>query len=126
VTAPYFKRLEKTYKVQISKALENDYKIDYYKPKKVEEISGLPGTSSGTCLVDRLEHIWDGPFVDFFWSIGLLVILIKVRDSLTPDILHFITCVVEEEAHFIWIMMFWLFYKCSLTLSDQKMLLTEK
>ena len=114
VTAPYFKRLESTYHVQICKALENDYKIDYYKPKKAEEANGLPGTSSGPCLMDRVENVWNGPFVDFFWSIGLLVILIKYRDGLTPDILHFVTCVVEEEAHFIWIMMFWLVYKCSL------------
>ena len=98
--------------------MENDYKIDYYKPKKAANTDGLPGTSSGTCFVDQVEEIWNGPFCDFFWSIGLLVVLIGYRDSLTPDVLHFVTCVVEEEAHFIWIMIFWLTYKCSLTLSD--------
>jgi hypothetical protein len=49
----------------------------------------------------------------------------QVREPLTPDVLHFVTCVVEEEAHFIWIMMFWLTYKCSLTLEDHNKLLTE-
>jgi hypothetical protein len=123
VTEPFFKRLEKTYKKAIEKSLENDYKIDYYKPKKLAE-NGLPGSEKqGRCLVGVIEDLWNGPFIDFFWSIGLLVTLIWLREPLTPDVLHFVTCMVEEEAHFLWVMGYWLCYKCSLTISPEEKVL---
>ena len=33
---------------------------------------------------------------DFVWSVGLLCVLIAIRDWMTPDILHFITDLKEE------------------------------
>ena len=85
----------------------------------------MPGmVMDQSCLVDSIEKVWNGPFCDFFYSIGILSLLIQVREPLTPDFLHFITCVVEEEAHFLWIMMFWLMYKCSLEL-DSNLLLSD-
>ena len=41
--------------------------------------------------------------------------MMKYRDCLTPDFIHFVTCVVEDEANFVCIMLYWLFWKCFLT-----------
>ena len=49
-------------------------------------------------------------------SIAILTQLIRYRDCLTPDFIHFITCVVEDEAHFVCVTLYWLFWKCFLTI----------
>lgn len=36
------------------------------------------------------------------------------RESITPDFSHFVTCMVEDEAHFICVMLYWLHWKCFL------------
>lgn len=46
--------------------------------------------------------------------------LITYRKQLTPDFIHFITCVVEEEADFVCIMGYWCFWKCFLVMDPQK------
>jgi hypothetical protein len=65
-----------------------------------------------------IESFFTGPLFDFFYSIAILVMLIIVRDDATPDFLHFMSCVVEEEAHFIWIMFLWIIFKCSLKIDE--------
>ena len=61
-----------------------------------------------------IDKFYNGVVGTFIFSIALLCVLIKYRDALTPDLLHFTTCMVEEEAHFIWVMFLWLCYKCFL------------
>lgn len=74
-----------------------------------------------------LDDFLEGPIFSSIFSIGLLTVLIRYREPLTPDFLHFTTCLPEEEAHFIWIMFLWLCYKCWLTLdTNQTTLLNEK
>lgn len=54
------------------------------------------------------------PVFDFFQSVFILLVLINYREVITPDFIHFITCMVDEEAHFICIMLYWMFWKCFL------------
>jgi len=79
----------------------------------------MPGGSSNamsnqSTFVQTVDSFYNGVVGTFFFSILLLCVLIKYRDPLTPDFLHFTTCMVEEEAHFIWVMFLWLSYKCFL------------
>ena len=55
------------------------------------------------------QQIWNT-----LWSAGLLALLLKNRDQLTPDFFHFITCVVEEEGHHLCVFAYWATYKCFL------------
>ena len=59
------------------------------------------------------------PFFDFGESIGIFVILIYYREILTPDFIHFVTCIVDDEAHFICITVYWLVWKCFLVPPEQ-------
>ena len=63
------------------------------------------------------------PFVDFAWSACVLSGLIYARKEVTPDLMHFITCMVDEEADFMWIMFLWLTRKCFLTMDASYQLL---
>lgn len=59
------------------------------------------------------------PWFDFCESITLLVVMINYREILTPDFIHFVTCIVEDEAHFICITVYWLVWKCFFIPEDQ-------
>mmetsp|Transcript_15737 Transcript_15737/g.26545 ORF Transcript_15737/g.26545 Transcript_15737/m.26545 type:complete len:262 (+) Transcript_15737:575-1360(+) len=52
---------------------------------------------------------------DFLSSICVFSVLVVFREEVTPDLIHFLTCMVEEEAHFVWIMFLWLNFKCFLS-----------
>jgi hypothetical protein len=67
-----------------------------------------------------------GPFFDFFYSIGVLIALIKMRQDATPDFFSFIANLDSEEANFFWIMFMWLVFKCSLKLDDTSAQLLNK
>jgi hypothetical protein len=54
------------------------------------------------------------PWFEFLLSIFILCMLINYREVITPDFIHFVTCMVDEEAHFICVMGYWLFWKCFL------------
>jgi len=43
------------------------------------------------------------------------------KDYLTPDIFHFLTCVDEEEVHYIFATGLWLYFKCLLEPSADHM-----
>jgi hypothetical protein len=58
------------------------------------------------------------PVFDFFESIAILVIMIYYREIITPDFIHFITCIVDEEAHFICVTIYWMVWKCFLMPED--------
>jgi hypothetical protein len=51
-----------------------------------------------------------------------LELLFAYRDELTPDFIHFLMSVVEDEAHYICIMSYWLFWKCFLLEDHNKVL----
>ena len=40
--------------------------------------------------------------------------LIRWREELTPDFVHFVTCVTEEEGHHLAMFFYWATYKCYL------------
>lgn len=54
------------------------------------------------------------------------MLLISFREELTPDFLHFVTCMEEEQGHFIWIMLVWLLYKNFLSLDSSEVSLLTK
>lgn len=86
-------------------------------------MSELPGLSTqnidaNNTLFDKIEKIVTGPFVDFFWSIAVLTVMIKIRKDATPDFFGFMANLEAEEANFIWIMFLWIVFKCSLRLDD--------
>ena len=47
-------------------------------------------------------------------SIVVMFFLAANKDYLTPDIFHFLTCVDEEEVHYIFATGLWLYFKCLL------------
>ena len=59
------------------------------------------------------------PWFEFCQSIVILLILINNREVITPDFSHFVTCIVEDEAHFICVMLYWLLWKCFLVPDSQ-------
>jgi hypothetical protein len=65
--------------------------------------------NSSNELAGQIEGLYD-----FVWSVGLLCVLIAIRDWMTPDILYFITDLKEEQVHFAFIMLLWLASKCFL------------
>lgn len=76
----------------------------------------VPEDQAGNPIIKMVEAFVQGPVASFFFSIATLTTLILIRDPLTPDMFHFTTCLHEEEAHFIWVMLLWLTYKCFLSL----------
>jgi hypothetical protein len=136
---PMFKRYEKQIEDKIKKAFEMDVNLDTYRyrsPKELEKLenrSDLPGaTGSGLSRKESIiRHVFDffsSQFFAFFHSIAILSILIRFRDSITPDIFHFLTCVEEEEVHYCFIMIMWMTYKCFLTVdpSEASLLVGDK
>ena len=69
-------------------------------------------------LLRIIDNLMTGPLSQTFQSIGLLLFLITYRDSMTPDLFHFTTCLQEEEAHFLWVMFLWMCHKCFLSLEE--------
>jgi len=69
-------------------------------------------------ILQKLDDFVNGPVFEFLFSIGLFVLLMKIREPLMPDFFHFTTCLAEDEAHFCWVMLLWLSYKCMLTLDS--------
>lgn len=115
-------------KKEILKAYDSDYKIEYYNPKKgrkKEEDTPLPGLGASKgdqndSIFQKLQTFYNGPFFDFFYSIGVLLLLIRVRKDATPDFLAMATNMDFEEANFVWIMFLWLTYKCSLKIDQNQ------
>mmetsp|Transcript_19188 Transcript_19188/g.29391 ORF Transcript_19188/g.29391 Transcript_19188/m.29391 type:complete len:361 (+) Transcript_19188:10-1092(+) len=122
---PQFRRIYKRYQREIDQALKNDVSLEVYThqtDKKLHDESQdqdipLPTTSSKSSLGAE-DSVLDTPWFSFFMSIALFSFLIWMREELTPDFFHFVTCMVEEEGHFIWIMYLWLNYKCFLRMDS--------
>lgn len=89
---------------KIINAFKNDIHLDFYnheahmanKNRENTVAAGedlpLPGTdNSSKELAGQIEGLYD-----FVWSVGLLCVLIAIREWMTPDILHFITDLKEE------------------------------
>jgi len=128
-TQPYFRRLEKELERDIEKSFEDDCSLDYYKYRKPgangqpgqgeqDGQAALPGASGRgrESFLSKLNLSLDNPFIDFVISTGLLTWLIYSRKVIVPEVMHFITCFVDEEADFLWIMFLWLTRKCYLTM----------
>jgi hypothetical protein len=49
--------------------------------------------------------------MDFVLSVGLLVYLMRLKESITPDFFHFIMCLTGDYCHTIWILFLWFTYK---------------
>ena len=62
----------------------------------------------------------DLPVIDFTLSITIMLALIEKREVITPDVLHFISSMVDDEVHFICIMIYWLTWKCFLLQDENK------
>jgi len=80
------------------------------------QLPGVASQSKGPESPDKIEEVWNSAACDFVFSIVLFCFFIAYREELTPEFFHFVTCMVEEEGHFIWIMFLWLTYKCYLTM----------
>ena len=63
-----------------------------------------------TQLLDFTENPW----IDCIFSIVILSAMINFREHITPDMLHFVSSMVDDEVHFICIMGYWLLWKCFL------------
>ena len=76
--------------------MTRDPNLEVYEHKtdkdRSEQANGLPGMAKASSNA-TLGTVMKNPFVDFFWSIGLLCLLFHIRDNFTPDIFHFLTCV---------------------------------
>ena len=132
---PYFKRRERELKDTIQKNIANDdrlYFLGKAKPnydligkKEVEPENSGPEDQDSALPVDikpedsAFTKLRSNPFFDFGESIGIFVILIYYREILTPDFIHFVTCIVEDEAHFICITVYWLIWKCFMIPPEQ-------
>lgn len=62
----------------------------------------------------------DVPIIEFIISITILLILIDQREVVTPDTMHFVSSMVDDEVHFICIMIYWLTWKCFLIQDENK------
>ena len=103
----------------INKALDRDPNLEYYFKNRQEHLEDTAEPEKKQ-NIGQVQYFIETFVGEFIWSIGLFCVLIKVRDPLTPDIFHFITCAVDEEVHMIWAMFLWLNYKCWLTTEDGK------
>lgn len=65
-------------------------------------------------LSSKIARMLETPWFEFCQSMVMLVILMNNREAITPDFAHFITCMVEDEVHFICVMLYWLLWKCFL------------
>jgi hypothetical protein len=131
ICTPYFRRAEKELERDIEQAFEDDVSLEYYKqprpgangqPGQGEQDgqAALPGASGREreSFLSKLNLTLDNPFLDFLLSTGVLIWLIYSRKDIVPDVMHFITCFVDEEADFLWIMFLWLTRKCYLTMGS--------
>jgi hypothetical protein len=132
LSTPLFNRLSRKYASSIDRALQEDINLEFYshktcpQPDSSENDLPLPqGSRSERQKETALDRFFQSPAFEFLVSIGLLSLLITFREDLTPDLLHFVTCMVEEEGHFLWVMLLWLSFKCFLSLDpSQTSLLT--
>ena len=44
-------------------------------------------------------------------SVALLTVLLWFRDPITPEFSHFVTAIVDEEAHCVFIIILWLLFR---------------
>ena len=58
----------------------------------------------------------DNPFFDFALSVGILSCLLCVRNEITPDVMHFVSCFINDDVNIIWVMFLWFIRKCFLTM----------
>lgn len=72
-----------------------------------------PGGSMGKIYAAYVSAK-NSQFIDSTLSVVLFFILVLYRDSLTPDIFHFVMCVDDEEVHYLFVTSLWLFYRCCL------------
>jgi hypothetical protein len=63
--------------------------------------------------------------IEAAFSIAILVYLIRVKEDLTPDFLHFIFSLGEDATHKIWIFSVWFTYKCFLSVGATDLDLPE-
>lgn len=59
------------------------------------------------------------------FSIAVLFYLLRVKEDLTPDFLHFVFSLGEDATHKIWIFSLWLAYKCFLNVGATDLALPE-
>jgi len=91
--------------------------------EEVEEEVPKELPKDGPKEFDIEEEILKGtdlPLIDFTLSITILLLLIEKREIITPDVLHFISSMVDDEVHFICIMVYWLTWKCFLLVDENK------
>lgn len=69
--------------------------------------SGMQTNSSKGKIRTSLTHF----AIDFIFSVGLMVYLFSIKDTITPDFFHFVMCLNEDLCHLIWIILLWLTYK---------------
>lgn len=125
---PIMKRYEQEIEADIEKAFKHDINIDLYHYKSKVKIqqerergsTDLPGAESKLLVkksgvVEMLINFKETPLYQFLKSITFMCVLIKFRDPLTPNIFHFLTCMVDEEVHFLYIMLLWSIFKCFFT-----------
>lgn len=125
---PIMKRYEQAIEAEIEKAFKHDIHLDLYEYKSKAKIqqesehgaAELPGSESRLTakkpgILGNLLSFRETQVYQFLKSIVFMCILIKVRDPLTPNIFHFLTCLVDEEVHFLFIMLLWSIFKCFFT-----------
>jgi len=65
------------------------------------------------------ESFYESQFFESSVSIFLLTLMFYLRDYLTPDFIHFILCVADDEASVLFVTGLWLIHKCYLQPSDE-------
>ena len=61
-------------------------------------------------MFDPTENAWTNSALSILILAGLLV----YRDNLTPRFAHFLCSVVDDEVNFVFVMCYWLVWKCFL------------
>lgn len=65
------------------------------------------------------ESFYESQFFDSSFSIFLLTLMLYLREYLSPDFIHFILCVADDEASVLFVTGLWLIHKCYLQPSDE-------
>ena len=69
------------------------------------------GGSQSSGLSKVIDDFFSSQWFDSFESIAVLFILMTYREYIMPDFVHFISCVVDDEAHFLFVTALWLFFR---------------
>jgi hypothetical protein len=92
---------------------------------KKSEILPSGGLTTRSAKRDLREMV-GGVAIEGIIGVGLMIYLVKMKEEVTPDFLHFVVCLGDDACHTIWIMVLWLASKCFYQVDQNDQSLSEK